>query len=350
MNTTSPRNTTTSPVATANSHVVSATPTTETPASTSPINPDLTISVRGLVRTYGRGKQTFDAVRGIDLDVQPGNLFALLGTNGAGKTSTLEVLEGLAPATKGTVSVFGHDPYTERQAVRHRTGAMLQEAGFPDELTVGEMTRMWASTLTSPRPVVEALTDVDLTHRAGVHISALSGGEKRRLDLALATMGRPELLFLDEPTTGLDPESRHRSWDLVRSLLNDGTTVVLTTHYLEEAEELADEIAIMHRGVIAARGTLDQIVATEPASISFRATAPDDSALIDNATLTALPALAAAPRTERGRVELTSTDLQRTLYALLGIAHERGVHLEGLDARSASLEQVFLRIAGEDVR
>ena len=320
--------------------------TTTSPDITAPTTDrDLALDVRGLRRVYGTGKDAFEAVRGIDLAVPRGQLFALLGTNGAGKTSTLEVLEGLAPATDGTVRVLGADPVAERERVRHRTGVMLQEAGFPDELTVAETARMWHGTLSRPRPAAAALAAVELSHREGVRVSSLSGGERRRLDLALAIMGDPELLFLDEPTTGLDPESRHRTWGLVRAMLDEGTTVVLTTHYLEEAAELAQDIAIMHEGRIAAHGTHEEIVAAEPARITFRT--PHGTAGEALARdLDRLPALTGDVLTAQGRVHLRSTDLQATLHALLDDAARGGVHLEGLDARSASLEQVFLRIAG----
>ena len=199
------------------------------------------ITVRDLRRRYGgTGGRGFEAVRGVTFSVRRGELFALLGTNGAGKTSTMEVLEGLAPPTRGTVRVLGCDPCRDRARVRRRMGIVLQEGGFPPDLTVAETGRMWAGTLSAPRPVPEALDLVGLGHRAGVAVRSLSGGERRRLDLAMAILGRPEVLFLDEPTTGLDPESRRRTWRLIRELLGAGTTVVLTTHYLEEAEELAD--------------------------------------------------------------------------------------------------------------
>ncbi|UNX54791.1 ABC transporter ATP-binding protein [Georgenia sp. TF02-10] len=301
------------------------------------------ITAHALRRTYGSGSDSFEAVRGIDLQVRRGELFALLGTNGAGKTSTLEVLEGLAPASAGRVRVLGHDPYRERHAVRPRTGTMLQDAGFPPELTAAETARLWHGTLSRPVPVDQALAAVGLEHRAGVHVAALSGGEQRRLDLALAIMGRPEVLFLDEPTTGLDPQSRRATWDLVAGLLHEGVTVLLTTHYLEEAETLADRLAIMHAGRVARAGTVAEIVATETARITFA-----DDADVPALELTALPALAAAPARERGRWTLTATDLQVTLTALLTAAGDAGVQLTGLEARSASLEQAFLAVAADD--
>src|SRR5450432_2071069 len=228
------------------------------------------ITVRDLRRRYGgTGGRGFDAVRGVTFSVVAVSLNKKLGTNGAGKTSAMEVLEGLAPAARGAVRVLGCDPCRERALVRRRMGIMLQEGGFASDLTVAETGRMWAGTLSAPRPVAEALGLVSLGHRAGVAVRSLSGGERRRLDLAMAILGRPEVLFLDEPTTGLDPESRRRTWLLIRELLGAGTTVVLTTHYLEEAEELADRLAIMHQGRIVRTGTPAEVAASQPARISF---------------------------------------------------------------------------------
>lgn len=305
------------------------------------MNSDIIISARDLRRTYGKGAKSFEAVRGVDLDVRRGELYALLGTNGAGKTSTLEILEGLATPSGGSVSVLGHDPYRDRFKVRPHTGVMLQDAGFPPDLTAREVMRMWFGMVTDARAIDDVLAQVDLAHRGDVRVKSLSGGERRRLDLALAIMGRPELLFLDEPTTGLDPQSRRLTWDLITALLKQGVSVMLTTHYLEEAEELADRIAIMHDGVIAREGTIDQIVATENARITFRG---DDHGL----DLAGLPALAAAPRREREVNIIESIDLQATLAALLAQAAGAQITLPHLEARSASLEQAFLAVAGSE--
>jgi ABC-2 type transport system ATP-binding protein len=296
------------------------------------------ITVRDLRRRYGgTGSGGFDAVRGVTFSVRHGELFALLGTNGAGKTSTMEVLEGLASPAQGTVRVLGRDPYRERAAVRRRTGVMLQEGGFPPDLTVAETGRMWAGTLTAPRPVAEALALVDLGHRAGVAVRSLSGGERRRLDLAMAILGRPEVLFLDEPTTGLDPQSRRRTWQLIRDLLASGTTIMLTTHYLEEAETLADRLAIMHRGRIVRTGTPAEVAASQPARISFE---------LPGNWPEPVPDLAGTQVTVTGRnVLLQTQDLQRTLTALLGWANARDLALAALDARSTSLEEAFQAVA-----
>jgi ABC-2 type transport system ATP-binding protein len=300
------------------------------------------VEVRDLSRRYG-GPSGFEAVRGVSFRVERGELYALLGTNGAGKTSTMELIEGFARPCAGSVRVLGYDPFTERRAARSRIGIMLQEGGLPPDLSVSESVAMWAGTLANPLAVADALAMVELDHRATVRIKQLSGGERRRLDLALAILGRPEVLFLDEPTTGLDPESRRNTWRLIRNLLLSGVTVLLTTHYLEEAQELADRLAIMHRGRVVAAGTVTDIVAAHPARISFALPVglhPDEVPALPCAR----PTIAADGRT----VTIRTDALQRTLTALLGWAGERDIDLGALDARSASLEEAFLAIATAD--
>ena len=290
------------------------------------------VEVTDLRRRYG----DVEAVRGISFEVSPGEVFALLGVNGAGKTSALEVLEGLAPPSGGRVRVLGADPVAQRAAVRPHLGVLLQTSGLPADLTVRETVAMWAATLTGARPVEEALAQVDLTGRADVRVRSLSGGERRRLDLTLALLGSPRVVVLDEPTTGLDPESRRTVWGLVRQRVAEGAAVVLTTHHLEEVEELADRIAVMRAGRIVLSGTAAEIAATQPATIRF--TLP--------AGAPALPAVpgaqlvAAAPR-----VELHTRALQPVLTRLLAWATEHDVVLGGLQARAASLEQAFLAVA-----
>lgn len=203
------------------------------------------IDVDELNVSYG----DFHAVKDLSFQVEPGELYALLGTNGAGKTSALEVVEGHRKASSGTVRVFGQHP-SDRRAIRPRTGIMLQESGFSGDLTVSESVRLIGS-LTGRSDVVEqVLKTVDLSHKADTRVSQLSGGEKRRLDFATAVYGRPELIFLDEPTTGLDIQSRDALWDAVQELRENGSTVVLTTHYLEEAQQRADRIGLMHAGTL----------------------------------------------------------------------------------------------------
>ncbi|MCX4661234.1 ABC transporter ATP-binding protein [Streptomyces uncialis] len=318
---------------------------------TTEVTEERVIDVTDLRRVYGGGPsgrdksgqktQLFEAVRGVTFSVGRGELFALLGTNGAGKTSTLELLEGLAPPASGQVSVLGHDPYRDRAAIRPRIGVMLQEGGFPSELTVRETLRMWAGCTSGARPVGEALDIVGLTRRGGVRVKQLSGGERRRLDLALALLGRPEVLFLDEPTTGLDAEGRRGTWDLVRELRDSGTTVLLTTHYLEEAEDLADRLAILHEGRIAAGGTVEEVVASQPSLISFQL--PDGYFVGD---LPPLAQLGVTGHETRDRtVKLRTHELQRAATGLLLWAERERLELRGLDVRSASLEEAFLRIA-----
>ncbi|RKT54044.1 ABC transporter ATP-binding protein [Saccharothrix australiensis] len=283
------------------------------------------IDVAGLRCRYG----DFEAVRGIDLQVHEGELFALLGTNGAGKTTVLETLEGLRAPSAGRVRVLGVDPSRDRAAIRARTGVMLQDSGFPAELTVAEMARLWRR-----GDHADALERLDLAHRRDVRIKQLSGGERRRLDLLLAVLGEPELLFLDEPTTGLDPESRQRTWDVVRDLLAGGTTVLLTTHYLEEAESLAHRLAIMHEGVVAESGALVDVLAAHPARISFD--------LPDRLDVSALPMLSGdVVHVPSGRVDIRTRQLQDDLDVLLSWARRDGLALGRLRAHHASLEDVF---------
>jgi ABC-2 type transport system ATP-binding protein len=299
---------------------------------------DHVIEVTDLRRVYGGG---FEAVRGITFSVRRGEVFALLGTNGAGKTSTVELLEGLARPAGGRVRVLGHDPFAERAAVRPRVGVMLQEGGFPSELTVAETARMWAGCVSGARPPREVLALVGLEPRAGVRVRQLSGGERRRLDLATALLGRHEVLFLDEPTTGLDAEGRRETWESVRALRDAGTTVLLTTHYLEEAEDLADRLAILHQGRIAATGTPAEVAAAQPSRISFEP--PRDHFVGD------LPPLAepgvCGHEVDGRSVRLRTRELQRAAAGLLAWAAEAGVELRRLDVRSASLEEAFLEIA-----
>jgi ABC-2 type transport system ATP-binding protein len=296
---------------------------------------DAAVRVRGLRRVYGRGPDAYEAVAGVDLDVPTGSITALLGTNGAGKTSALEVIEGLAPATAGSISVLGLDPVADRDELRRRTGVLLQRSGFSGDLTVRETLELWAATLTAPRPVGEMLALLALEDRAGVRMRALSGGETRRVDLACTLMGGHELVILDEPTTGLDPESRRDMWRVLLDLRAEGATLLVTTHYLEEAETLADRLEIMQAGRIVRSGTPAEIAAGHASTISFaeRRDVPGDLAGVRRV------------RHEYGRTTLETDALQRSLGALLAWADEDGITLEDLDARSPSLEAVFLSIA-----
>lgn len=295
--------------------------------------PDMAvIEVTDLRCTYG----AHVAVDGIDFTVERGEVFALLGANGAGKTTTLETLEGHRPPQGGSVRVFGHEPRAERRAVRRRTGVMLQDGGFAGELTVRETANLWARLGTRDGDVEADLAQLGLSRRADVAVEQLSGGEQRRLEVALAIHGRPELLIFDEPTTGLDPESRRRTWQVIGELVAAGTTILLTTHYLEEAEALADRVAILRDGRIAVAGTLGQVSAQLPARIAFRAPSvplPPD-----------LEALRVEGRV--GEVVLETPRLQGDLAQLLAWADAQDLTLDRLHARGGSLEDVFMGVVG----
>jgi ABC-2 type transport system ATP-binding protein len=298
------------------------------------VSDEAVIEIRDLHLDYGN----FTAVDGISLAVPPGQVLALLGTNGAGKTSTVDVLTGFQRPTSGTVRVLGADPLTERRKIATRVGIVLQEAGFLETLTVAETVDAWRRFTPGARPRAEALEMVDLGGRAGVPVGKLSGGEKRRLDLTLGLLGGPEVLFLDEPTTGLDPEARRNVWHLLRELILAGMTVLLTTHYMEEAEALADQVAIMDRGRIVREGTLAEITARSATAVAFRL--PPALGAAD------LPPLDGAEVTDHdGRVLVHTHEPQRTLATLLGWAAERGVELAELDVSAGSLEDAFLAAA-----
>lgn len=284
------------------------------------------IEVENLNVRYG----DFHAVKDLSFTVQRGELYALLGTNGAGKTSTLEVIEGHRPAASGTVRVFGQQP-GDRAAVRPRTGIMLQESGFSPDLTVKESVGL-IGTLTRRQDDVDRVLGVaGLTHKAGTLVSQLSGGEKRRLDFATAIYGGPELVILDEPTTGLDIQSRDALWTAVDRLREDGSTVVLTTHYLEEAQQRADRIGLMHQGRFHREGTVVELTQTLPSVVSF--VLPPGSPV---------PPMAGA-RAD-GSVRLETFDLQGDLHRLLGWAHDAGVDLRELQAGPTRLDDVFRAI------
>jgi ABC-2 type transport system ATP-binding protein len=288
------------------------------------------IEVDGLNVTYG----DFHAVRDLSFQVRGGELYALLGTNGAGKTSTLETVEGHRTATSGTVRVFGKSP-GDRQAVRPRMGIMLQESGFSPDLTVRESVRLIGTLTRRTDDVDRVLDTVDLTRKAGTKVSQLSGGEKRRLDFATAVYGTPELIFLDEPTTGLDIQSRDRLWSTVDRLRENGSTVVLTTHYLEEAQQHADRIGLMHRGTLHREGTVAELTRTLPSVIRFGLPTP--------APALPLP----ATREGDGRYLVETFALQKDMYTLLRWAEDHGVELRELAAGPTRLDDVF-RAIGND--
>ena len=300
---------------------------------------ELTIEARRLKKSYG----DFEAVRGIDLEVRRGEVVGFLGPNGAGKTTTVEVLEGYREPSAGEVRVLGVDPTTGGRALRERIGIVLQEAGFLPELTVGETTDAWHRFFPDPIPVGEALERVGLTGRRDVRVKNLSGGERRRLDFALGTIGRPEVLFLDEPTTGFDPSARRQAWDLVRALVDEGTTVFLTTHYMDEAQALADRVAVISGGLIVAEGSPDELRAGEGTGvISF--VPPPGTSLSD------LPRLTDAKVDSTDHlVTITTNRVTEAAHAVTGWALARGQELEGFAVHRPSLEDVYLSlIAHED--
>jgi ABC-2 type transport system ATP-binding protein len=289
------------------------------------------IEVSGLRYAY----DSFTAVDGIDFTVAAGEVFALLGTNGAGKTTTLEIIEGFRRPAAGSVRVFGRDPFTARTELASHVGVMLQESGFVGEMTVAETVGLWSVISGRTDDPTAVLARLDLTHRADVAVEQLSGGERRRLDVALAIWGRPRLVVLDEPSTGLDPESRQRVWALIEDLAASGTTVLLTTHYLEEAEALADHVAIMNAGRIGVTGTLDEVLASRPARIT--ATLP--------VVFPSLPTLSGTTTVASGALTVETAELQDDLTTLLRWAADHGVRLDQLNATQASLQEVFLELA-----
>jgi len=289
------------------------------------------IEVSGLRHHYG----DVAAVDGIDFTVADGEVFALLGTNGAGKTTTLEIVEGFRRPHAGTVRVLGRDPATERLALAPSVGVLLQESGLVGEMTVAETLSLWRHLCGRPDSPAELLSRLALEHRAGVAVERLSGGERRRLDIALAVWGRPRLLVLDEPSTGLDPESRQRVWALVEDLAATGTTVLFTTHYLEEAEALADRVAIMHTGRIRVAGSLAGVLSSRPARITAALPVGFPS----------LPAFSGAVAVAGGTLTVETEALQDDLHALLSWAAGHGVLLDGLTATQASLREIFLELS-----
>ncbi len=309
-----------------------------TPTPISP--PDAVVHAAGLDFHYDE----YHAVRDVSLTVRRGEIFALLGTNGAGKTTTLEILQGFRERSGGDLTVFGVDPFRDPAEIRARTGVVLQEAGHFGEISVRAELTMWSRLSSRTDSVDRVLGLVDLTHRSENRVDSLSGGERRRLDLAMAIWGAPELVVLDEPTTGLDPESRRTLWSLVRDLRDAGTTIVLTTHYLEEAEELADVVAIMHQGTLAVHGTLDEVLATRPSRVQVDVRPTDGDRLIAAAPAGVTAAWNDARRPAAAdfrALEVVSDDQQAALTWLIHTADRDRMVLGPLRASPASLDEVF---------
>jgi ABC-2 type transport system ATP-binding protein len=299
--------------------------------------PEVAIAVRGLKKSYG----AVEAVRGVDLDVQTGEIFALLGPNGAGKTTTVEILEGHRSRTAGVVSVLGHDPARRELALRRRIGIVLQETGVEPFLTVSETIELYRRYYPDPLPVDEVIEVVGLRDKKNSPIKKLSGGQRRRLDVAVGLAGNPELLFLDEPTTGFDPSARRRAWGMVENLKALGKTVLLTTHYMDEAQHLADRVAILVQGAIVSSGAPDVIAGREDrALIRF---------LVDAGR--SLPdGLSERAKVDGRRVEVDSRQPTRDLHELTAWALREGLELHDLTVTRTSLEDIFLELAGADAR
>jgi ABC-2 type transport system ATP-binding protein len=281
---------------------------------------DSVISIRGLRKSYGE----FEAVRGIDLEVRRGEVFAFLGPNGAGKTTTVEILEGYRDRSAGEVEVLGEDPQRGGRAWRERIGIVLQTCRLDPYLSVRESLGLYAGYYRAPRPVDEVIELVGLGGKADARARSLSGGQQRRLDVGMALVGDPELLFLDEPTTGFDPQARRQAWDVIAGLRDLGKTIFLTTHYMDEAQRLADRVTIISRGEVVASGTPDDLGDREslPTTISYRLDGEE--------------------------VSVETTTPVADLHALTARALERGEDLDGLEVTRPNLEDVYLSLTAED--
>ena len=277
------------------------------------------IRVRSLRKSYGE----HEAIRGLDFDVLTGEVFGLLGPNGAGKTTTVEILEGYRERDGGDVEVLGVDPWQASSGHRERIGVVLQHSQLPALLTVREVHSMFAGYYARPRDVDEVIELVGLADKADAQVKTLSGGQKRRLDLGVALIGDPELVFLDEPTTGFDPSARRTAWELVRSLRSLGKTIVLTTHYLDEAQQLADRVAVIREGQVVRIGTPQELIGVTPeVEVRYR---------------------------ENGRdVVVTTSEPTRLLAELTSAAIAEGRELEGLEVRRPTLEDVYLGLVYEE--
>jgi ABC-2 type transport system ATP-binding protein len=291
------------------------------------------IEVTGLRKRY----VDLEAVRGVDLHVETGEVFALLGPNGAGKTTIAEILEGFRDRTDGQVRVLGHDPADNDRDLKARTGIVLQSTGVDPFLSVRETVELYGGYYEHPRPTDEVIAVVGLKEKADTRVNKLSGGQQRRLDVAVALAGDPELLFLDEPTTGFDPNARRNAWEIVKNLTGLGKTVFLTTHFMDEAQYLADRVAIIAKGEIVVEGPPDTLAGRDAMQARIRFRLP--------AGVRGLPDVGQEPHGD-GSFEVRADDPARALHELTGWALDAGVRFETLDVARPSLEDVYLEITG----
>ena len=307
------------------------------------------IQARGLVRRFGE----LTAVAGVDLDARRGECLGILGPNGAGKTTTIEMLEGLQDPDDGEVEILGQRYRDDARSIRQRIGVQLQETRLQDKLTVFETLRMFRSFYREGRPLDEVLAEIGLDEKRDDRVVHLSGGQRQRLALGCALVNRPELLFLDEPTTGLDPQARRRVWEIVARFKDGGGTVILTTHYMEEAERLADDLAILDEGRVIARGSPSEIIRSLGADsvIEFQVARKDDDSpgTVDHDRLAALPGVKAV-RAEAGAITLTVVDARACIPALLDLFQRESVDVEDLRTHRVTLEDVFVSLTGKQLR
>ncbi len=315
---------------------------------------DIAIRCRGLRKTYDR---KVEAVRGLDLEIRAGECFGLLGPNGAGKTTTIEILEGLLDPTSGEVEILGRHWGAHERELRELLGVTLQETRLTEKLTVRETLELFGSFYHSPRPAGEVMEEIGLTEKADTWVGKLSGGQKQRLAVATALVAHPKILFLDEPTTGLDPQSRRQVWDIVHRFQGSGGTVLLTTHYMDEAERLCDRISIVDHGVEIALGTPAELIERLGGHtiVEFEVEGPDRSRSADGDGAGNLDAWRALPgvegvHEEEGRIALSVREPHTTIPALLGVLEERRSRLLHLTTRQASLEDVFVHLTGRHLR
>ncbi|HEX6805790.1 MAG TPA: ABC transporter ATP-binding protein [Terriglobales bacterium] len=303
------------------------------------------VQCRDLRKVYD-GK--VEAVRGLNLEIHAGECFGLLGPNGAGKTTTIEILEGLLEPTAGDVTILGQTWQSHPRDLREKIGISLQETRLSEKLTVRETVELFASFYREPRPTDEVLTSMQLNEKIDALVGTLSGGQKQRLAVATALVGSPKVLFLDEPTTGLDPQSRRQLWDIVRNFQRAGGTVLLTTHYMDEAERLCDRLAIVDHGQVIAEGTpgdlIDRLGGHHVIEFAVSGTSHDGAEAWQT-----LPGVDSV-RNDDGLVCLSVREPHRTIPALLDAVDQRSAQLEHLTTRQASLEDVFVRLTGRHLR